>query len=588
MIDGAFSAPVERYSDPQNGIGRLTSFSDGTATTTYGWAETLDRTSVQAPGGSPVPTTYDDANRPLAQNGVAGAFTSDADGQLTARPNADGTAYQRMEWDHLGRLARVKGPSGNSAIATYTYDPLDRLRLVDYGGNTRVRFRYVGLTTSAVQTLNDQTGAVLRNIGTGWDGELLEDWTGSGANLRIFGLNAHHDLTWTAGASGTVRYDPWGTATSVTGSVPDFRFQSSYADETTKLSWVVSRWYAPAQGHFISEDADPGEKLRPRTIHQFAYGGGDPVYAFDPDGLHYMRVDAPTTWTNIARRYYGSETVAAQLAAQNFAVAGPSSYVSTGKTYKLPDSLGGQRHTVYGRDDPVGLHSGYVFGPPFQGDPWADGWRAWRPKVMSPTLCQTACLTSGTPTYVSAPSGAGSWRWTKGWRSADFSFGMTRWFSGQVAKLLKPIYGVASNPLGVTFYTTVAKYEHGQMVTMWFNYDLTSYHMACYSVAALCPVRLTTNFVLRAGGPINSYGATETKVSTVPYSHDSRTYDFSRSFSNAPRDTFHANFWVPRAWGNSTRFSGSGGFMLAGGTGTTFDATIQYSDPESYMSVNRR
>jgi RHS repeat-associated protein len=292
--------------------GRLTAFSDdgGTTQTAYGWAETLNRTSVQVGAGTPVPTTYDDANRPLNQAGVANAFTSDADGQLTKRPDAAGAAYQRFTWDHLGRLTTVKGASGNQAIATYTYDPLDRLRMVDYGSNTRVRFRYAGLTTSAVQTLNDQSGAVIRNIGTGWGGELLEDWTGTNANWRIYGTNGHHDITWTAGSSGsvtgTVRYDPWGTATSTTGSVPDFRFQSSWADDTTKLSWVVTRWYAAAQGRFISEDSLLGEPRDPDSRHLYAYGEGEPVGRWDPDGKAAYRPGA-LQWRKI-RSWIDNET----------------------------------------------------------------------------------------------------------------------------------------------------------------------------------------------------------------------------------------------------------------------------------------
>ena len=77
----------------------------------------------------------------------------------------------------------------------------------------------MGLTTSAVQTIDDQSGAVTRNIGTGWGGELLEDWTSTNSNWRLFGTNGHHDVTWTAGSAGavtgTVRYDPWGTTTMV-------------------------------------------------------------------------------------------------------------------------------------------------------------------------------------------------------------------------------------------------------------------------------------------------------------------------------------------------------------------------------------
>ena len=53
-------------------------------------------------------------------------------------------------YDALGRLTQVKsGPSG-SVLATYTYDPLDRLRTISESGTT-TRFRYVGLTTAVAQ-----------------------------------------------------------------------------------------------------------------------------------------------------------------------------------------------------------------------------------------------------------------------------------------------------------------------------------------------------------------------------------------------------------------------------------------------------
>ena len=42
--------------------------------------------------------------------------------------------------------------------------------MADYGGGVRTRFRYVGLTTSAAQTIDDAKGTVTRNIGTGWTG----------------------------------------------------------------------------------------------------------------------------------------------------------------------------------------------------------------------------------------------------------------------------------------------------------------------------------------------------------------------------------------------------------------------------------
>jgi RHS repeat-associated protein len=133
------------------------------------------------------------------------------------------------------------------------------------------------------------SGAILRHVGNGLTGERLLDWTPGGSNIRVYGTNGHHDTTWTASSTGsvsaTLRYDPWGNLAASTGtSLPDFRFQGSWYDTTTDLSWVVTRWYAPAQGRFISEDSLLGRPTEPGSRHLFAYGAGDPVGRWDPDG----------------------------------------------------------------------------------------------------------------------------------------------------------------------------------------------------------------------------------------------------------------------------------------------------------------
>ena len=62
------------------------------------------------------------------------SYSSDADGRLLTQPG------QQFVWDHLGRLTQVKN-AGGTTVATYSYDPLDRLRLVDYPSGTDIRFR---------------------------------------------------------------------------------------------------------------------------------------------------------------------------------------------------------------------------------------------------------------------------------------------------------------------------------------------------------------------------------------------------------------------------------------------------------------
>jgi RHS repeat-associated protein len=277
--------------DPANGtvaygydpLGQLTGSTFSGTTTAYGWDTTTNRTSIQVGGGTAATTSYDAANRPTSGANPTAAYTSDADGRLTARPN------QTMTWDHLGRLTAVKDAAGTVTLAATTYDPLDRLRTVDDGGGTRIRFRYTGLTTSAAQWLDDVAGTVTRNIGNGWGGERLLDWTGTSSNRRYYGANLHHDVTWLAADDGTVsqslRYDPWGTPRStVPQDYTPFRFQGSWYDQETDLSWVVTRWYAPSLGRFVSEDTLLGEPREPDSRHLYAYAAGEPVGAWDPDG----------------------------------------------------------------------------------------------------------------------------------------------------------------------------------------------------------------------------------------------------------------------------------------------------------------
>ena len=212
---------------------------------------------------------------------------------MTARPGSSGGA---PEWDSLGRLARVRLTPGGTIVAAYTYDALDRLITVDRSG-TRIRFRYAGTTTAPAQVIDDATLTVIRNVAVGPEGTVLLDWLG--ADRRLYGTNAHHDTTWTADDTGavtaTLRYDPWGNVLRSSGTLPDWRFQGSWADTSTNLAWSVARWYDPVQGAFISEDALLGDPANPGSRHLYAYGAGEPVGAWDPSGQRYIRAQRRVT-----------------------------------------------------------------------------------------------------------------------------------------------------------------------------------------------------------------------------------------------------------------------------------------------------
>ena len=289
QIAGGASNGVVTYT--ADALGQLSASTISGATTAYGWDTATNRTSVQVGAGTPVTTAYNNANRPTSGANPSVTYGSDADGRMTARSG------QTIAYDHLGRLTAVKNAAGTVTLAAYTYDPLDRLRIADYtgAGGGRVRFRYVAMSTSAVQWLDDVAGTVIRNIGTGWGGERLEDWdpTLGATSIRVFGENAHHDVTWIASNTGAVtaslRYDPWGNArtTPPAGYTP-FRFQGSWYDSNTDLSWVTTRWYSEAQARFITEDTLLGDPAQPASRQLYAYLEGNPSAGWDPDGRAKM------------------------------------------------------------------------------------------------------------------------------------------------------------------------------------------------------------------------------------------------------------------------------------------------------------
>jgi RHS repeat-associated protein len=305
--------------DPTNGtasfsydaLGRLTGYSGTPVTTqTYTWDRVANRLTKQVGGGTTVTMTYNNANRPTSDS-AGNAYNNDLDGRLT------GQVGETLVWDALGRLTQVKDPITSANISTYTYDALDRLLSVSNGAGL-TKFRYVGATDQIAQARDGVVGTVLYNVGTSWAGGARMDFGPGGTNQRFYGVNGHGDLTWTGSSTGTVtatlRSDPWGIpGTTSGGSLPSFRFQGSWYDASSALSWVVTRWYAPVLGRFVSEDRWEGDTERPDTRHRLAYGSGEPVGRDDAYGLCWSGCVASgdvyrrkEQWTQFFKRFPGS------------------------------------------------------------------------------------------------------------------------------------------------------------------------------------------------------------------------------------------------------------------------------------------
>ncbi|MGH7488010.1 MAG: RHS repeat-associated core domain-containing protein, partial [bacterium] len=263
-------------------VGRLATYGgvSGIATQGYTWDKVPNRLTKTI-GSTTLTTSFDLANRPASDSN--GTYAVDADGRVTSRPLTP-TTNETFAYDSLGRLsaATIGGVSTN-----YTYDPLDRL-VTSTRGSTISKLRFVG-TTATIAQARDGSNVVQYNLATGLGGDARFDFSGGGVSQRYYGTNAHHDVTWTADASGAViateRYDPYGLGLLTSGaSVPDLRFQSSWFDSNTGLSWATNRWYAPDLGTFTSEDSNLGEPTDPESRQLYAYGAGDPIGRADPSG----------------------------------------------------------------------------------------------------------------------------------------------------------------------------------------------------------------------------------------------------------------------------------------------------------------
>ena len=157
-----------------------------------------------------------------------------------------------------GHLASHRATLGDIVCLDASYDSLDRLREVTRSGTT-LRFRYLGTSTNRIQNRNVTTSTSGRRIAWDRQGTMLADFNGLDSGIRYYGTDGHRDTVWTADSTGavtaTVRYDPWGGILASSGTTPEWRFQGSWYDVDADLTWVVTRWYAPGLGRFISEDS---------------------------------------------------------------------------------------------------------------------------------------------------------------------------------------------------------------------------------------------------------------------------------------------------------------------------------------------
>jgi RHS repeat-associated protein len=259
--------------------GRLTSWNNGSATTSYGY----------------------DADGNMTQDGSK-AYSYDArdeltsDGSNTYSYTANGT--QASETSSGGTVTTsafdAYGDQVKSGTQSYTYDALGRLT-ADTGGGDSWAFSYDGMSSAlASDGVSDYTwdpsGTSLVGIGSAG---------GGGAGSGVLAMeNQHGNVVGNftqngTSLSGSQGYDPWGDVTGTTGTVEgQLGYQSGWTDPATQKVQMGSRWYTPATGDFTSKDtASNAPTPSSGSANPFAYVADNPVGATDPSG-HYLIDDS--------------------------------------------------------------------------------------------------------------------------------------------------------------------------------------------------------------------------------------------------------------------------------------------------------
>jgi RHS repeat-associated protein len=252
---------------------------------------------------------YDNANR-LASD-ARSTYTYDNEGDLTSKTDKTTNAGTTYTWNMRHQLTSIAFSDGTST--TYRYDPMGR-RIESNASAVVTRDIYDGQNLRLQYDGNNLLSASF--VDAGLDGHLEETQAGQRLFFLQDGSNSAVQLTNSSGASvASYAYDSFGVPAVSNSNNPanPFTYTGREFDTKSGLYYYRSRYYAPDQGRFISEDPVA-------HLNAYTYTQNDPVDFGDPSGAvltEYAVLTASTQKFNIA-----SCISAAVGAAANVAQAG--------------------------------------------------------------------------------------------------------------------------------------------------------------------------------------------------------------------------------------------------------------------------
>ena len=269
-------SPADYTYDAQ---GRITSMTPGTGSTlNYGFDPSGNLTALPSAAAG----TYDDAGELTSSvlSGTTTSYTYNADGErLTAKQGSLTSAS--AGWNGAGQLTSYDNVAANMSAAGYGGNGLRASTTVTPTGGSAVTQGYVWDTDTGIpQLLMDSSNAYIYT-GDTTPAEQVNLSTGTRTYLVTDSLGSVRGTVNSSGAlTATTNYDAWGNPETAGGlsSFTPFGYAGGYTDKTG-LIYLISRYYDPSSGQFISLDPDVSQTLQP-----YSYTAGDPTVATDPTG----------------------------------------------------------------------------------------------------------------------------------------------------------------------------------------------------------------------------------------------------------------------------------------------------------------
>lgn len=187
-------------------------------------------------------------------------------------------------FNNFNQLIEIKDSKGKT-IVRYTYDEEGKRKSSTTSQGT-VQYYYEG---ERVLYETDGNNQVLREYSYDDNGNPVTMTT---RGKTYYYLNNHHgDVQALTDSAGNVvasyTYDAWGNILTESGSMASenpYRYAGYRYDDNTKLYYLLTRYYNPDNGVFLSSDPARGELDNPISQNGYNYGNNNPVMNVDPSG----------------------------------------------------------------------------------------------------------------------------------------------------------------------------------------------------------------------------------------------------------------------------------------------------------------